>query len=184
MKAHCGPAPFSFHPELPPLVPLFSPAHCVQASCFLGSLAGPLDGGEAAALDAEGMDLLSLHKGQSPPMGQLPGHRASPLGPELHPFISPESLNDRRDAGAGLGRWRSREMAGSLWRGRGCWQQLGACPSAPPPLPIPLPQLLGGCLGIPWACLPPVLSGGGCAFLEIQAGKFLGREGQGWPSPG
>uniref|UniRef100_A0A9L0SPQ2 Transmembrane serine protease 5 n=1 Tax=Equus caballus TaxID=9796 RepID=A0A9L0SPQ2_HORSE len=42
---------------------------------------GPLDGGEAAAPDAEGMDAPSLHKRLSPPMGQPPGHMASPLGP-------------------------------------------------------------------------------------------------------
>ncbi|XP_060160469.1 transmembrane protease serine 5 isoform X1 [Globicephala melas] len=47
-------------PGLPPLFLLFPQSHCIPASCFLGSLAGPLDGGEAAAPDAEGGGSASL----------------------------------------------------------------------------------------------------------------------------
>ncbi|XP_032495726.1 transmembrane protease serine 5 [Phocoena sinus] len=53
------------------------PHHFIRS----GREPSPLDGGEAAAPDAEGVDLLSLHKRQSPPTGQPPGHRASPLQP-------------------------------------------------------------------------------------------------------
>lgn len=70
-----------------------------------GSLAGPLDGGEAAASDAEGTDLLP-HKAVTP-RGPASREGPSPQALILSPSFSPESLNNRT-AGAG-----------------GCWEDWG-----------------------------------------------------------
>lgn len=99
------------------------------------------------------------------------------------PSISPESLNDRREAGVGLGRSGSREV-GREQLERKRVLAAGSLPFCPHPHPSPCAHLLGGCSGMPWACLLPVLSGGGSASLQTQAGKLLGRWGQGWTSPG
>lgn len=104
----------------------------------LGSLAGPLATGEAAATsDAE----LRISHGSSQTEGQQLGHWASPKALIASYSFSSESLHSRRGAGAGVGMMGS---GGDKRRShiRGFWKHLGDRPSALPRLHV---HLSGGC---------------------------------------
>ena len=151
-------APVSVSSELPPLVLLVAPSHCIAVSCSLGSSAGPLDGGRAADLGAEVMDFPSLHMRELPPPASLWALRPPPWALVSRSSMSSESSNDEKEDGQG---WNS---GGALGCGGGAGEKedVGSSWEAalPSPLPSPSAHLLRGCAGILWAYVLSVISGG------------------------
>ncbi|XP_022414882.2 transmembrane protease serine 5 isoform X2 [Delphinapterus leucas] len=100
------------------------------------------------------------------------------------PSISPESLNDRREAGVVLGRSGSQEVGREQLERRRVLAAVGSLPFCPLPAPQPLcasfGRMLRDALGLPSPCDLRR----GDASLQTQVGKLLGRWGQGWTGPG
>ena len=119
----------------------------------------------------------SYHTRQSPAAGQ-----SLELGLIWSPCSSTESLSNRRVGGAGLGRWGSWGVWEWSRRGRGCWQQLGACPSAlfpPQLLCTSFERMLRDALGPPLyvlsgrgRCLPRGATG------PVASGQMGSRQGR------
>lgn len=100
------------------------------------------------------------------------------------PSISLESLNDRREAGAVLGRSGSQEVGREQLERKRVLAAVGSLPFCPLPAPQPLcasfGRMLRDALGLPSPCALRR----GDASLQTQVGKLLGRWGQGWTGPG
>lgn len=94
------------------------------------------------------------------------------LGPDFQ-SVSAESLNDRKEAGTGLGSW------GSSGLGQGAQLERKRLSAAARSLPfcllpsVALCPSLGGCPGLPWACL----------LCTLRSGKCLPRDPD-WDAPG